>query len=349
VKTLALGIICLAILVLSAVASSTSTVNSTGTILSSSAGRWFDYIVIIMMENHGINATYGNACLGNCSYFNSLANTNGLAEQYDAGGVSGSLGDYIAFTSGDGSVPCNGGPIGSNCGPYNDVNIVDRIEKNHLTWKAYMEDYPGSGTGTAYSSGGCFISSSSSTGHYASIHNPFVYYKDIINSTSRCSKIVTANSVIPTQTACGTSTNPGTVETDDRLLSDLNSVANAANYSFLTPNTIDDLHDCGNGDVSLGNHYLELLIPQILNSTLFKTHRAALFVTYDEVDPFVGAARYMYTVWASNGPSLTKPAYKSVVQYNHYYALRTVLDNWRLSSINSTDAGLTYDMSEFFR
>jgi hypothetical protein len=338
--------ICLAILALGVVASSTSTVNSTGTILSSSAGRWFDHIMIIMLENHGINTTYGNACLGNCSYFNSFANTNGLAEQYDAGGVSGSLGDYIAFTSGDGSVICNGAPSGS-CGPYNDVNIVDRIEKNQLTWKAYMEDYPGSGTGSGHSTGGCFMSSS---GNYASIHNPFVYYQDIINSTNRCSRIVPANSVIPTQTACGTSTNPGTVETDDRLLNDLNSVTNAANYIFLTPNTIDDLHDCGNGDVSIGNHYLELLIPQILNSTLFKNknNRAALFVTYDEVDPFAGAARYMYTVWASNGPSLTKPAYKSVVQYNHYYALRTVLDNWRLSSINSTDARLTYDMSEFF-
>jgi hypothetical protein len=335
--------VCLAVLVLGSFASSTTTVNSTGTILSSSAGKWFDYVVIIMLENHGINTTYGNACLGNCSYFNSLANTNGLAEQYDAGGVSGSLGDYIAFTSGDGSVLCNGAPNGS-CGPYNDVNIIDRIEKNNLTWKAYMEDYPGSGTGSGYSAGGCFISSS---GLYAAIHNPFVYYRDIVNSTNRCSRIVRANSVIPAQTACGTSTNPGTVETDDLLLSDLNSVTNVANYVFLTPNTIDDLHDCG--DVSLGNHYLQRLIPQVLNSTLFKTKRAALFVTFDEVDPFAGAFRYMYTVWTSNGPSVTKSAYKSVVQYNHYYALKTVLDNWRLSSLNKTDAGLSYDMSEFFR
>jgi Phosphoesterase family len=346
VKTVSLSMICLAILVLGVFASSTTNVNSTGTILASSSGRFFDYVVIIMLENHGINTTYGNACLGNCSFFNSFANTNGLAEQYDAGGVSGSLGDYIAITSGDGSVVCNSAPSGS-CGPYNDVNIVDRIEKNHLTWKAYMEDYPGSGTGSGFSTGGCFISSSSGSGHYASIHNPFVYYQDIVNSTRRCSRIVPANSVIPTQTVCGTSTNPGTVETDDLLLKDLNSVANVANYSFLTPNTFDDLHDCG--DVSQGNHYLELMVPQILNSTLFKTKRAALFVTFDEVDPFAGAARDMYTVWASNGPSLTKAAYKSTVQYNHYYALRTVLDNWRLSSLNSTTAGLTYNMGEFFR
>ena len=320
-----------------------STITNTGSITS--GNRWFDYVVVIMLENHGINQTYGGQCNGNCTFFTSLANANGLAEQYNSGGVSGSLGDYIAITSGDGSVQCNNSP-GGGCGPYRDVNIVDRIEAKHLTWKAYMEDYPGSGSGSGYSSGGCFMTSS---GNYQSIHNPFVYYQDIVSSSQRCSKIVAANNFIPAQTACGTGSPPGPVETDDVLLNDLNSVSIAANYNFLTPNSVDDLHDCPSGDVSLGNHYLQLMVPQILNSTVFKTQRAALFITFDEVDPFVGNAHDQYTVWASFSSTVTRSAFKSIIQYNHYYALRTVEDNFGLSPMNTTDASLTYNMSEFFK
>ena len=344
-KILWTGLFCLATLVLGVFASSTATVSITGAISPARTGRWFDYVVVILLENHGINTTYGNACLGNCSFFNLLANTNGLAENYDKGGVPGSLGDYIAITSGDGSEHCNSSP--TTC-PFNDVNIVDRIEGKALTWRAYVEDYPSS-CGSSCSGGGCFTGSGSSPGFYSSIHNPFVYYKDVINNPSRCSKIVPANSVIPpTQSTCGSSIMPGTVETDDLLLSDLNSVTSAANYNFLTPNSIDDLHDCSTGDVSLGNHYLQQLIPQILNSTLFRTKSAALFVTFDEPDPFAGGTQNLYTVWASHGSSVTKSAYKSTQNYNHYFALRTIEDNWGLSPINSTDTAAG-NMGEFLK
>jgi len=209
-----------------------------------------------------------------------------------------------------------------------------------------VEDYPGSGSGSGYSSGGCFMGFSSR--HYTSNHNPFVYYQDILNNTSRCSRITPANSKFPTQTACGT---PLAVETDDFFLGELSNAASAVNYLFLTPNSIDDLHDdCTNGDVSLGNQYLQLLVPKILNSTLFRTTRAALFVTFDEVAPFVGVAPnnapYMYTVWASHSSSTTRSAYKSTQHYNHFSALKTVEDNWGFLYLTPSDATAT-NMSEF--
>ena len=188
-----------------------------------------------------------------------------------------------------------------------------------------------------------------SSGNYSSIHNPFIYYQDIVSSRQRCSRIVTANNSVPGQTPCGTGSPPGPVETDDVLLNDLSSVSTASNYNFLTPNSIDDLHDCPSGDVSLGNHYLQVMVPKILNSAVFKTQRAGLLITFDEVDPFVGNAHEQYTVWASFSSSITKSALKTNVQYDHLYALRTVEDNFGLAPMNTTDAGLTYDMSEFFK
>ncbi|TMI13883.1 hypothetical protein E6H35_05255, partial [Candidatus Bathyarchaeota archaeon] len=43
------------ILVSSTFATTTLNINNSGVV----GGKWFDYIVIIMMENHDINYTYG--------------------------------------------------------------------------------------------------------------------------------------------------------------------------------------------------------------------------------------------------------------------------------------------------
>lgn len=332
------------ILMSSTLASSSLNVGNSSNIVASSISKWFDYVVIILLENHSINQTYGSSCFGNCTFFDSLASTNALAENYDKGGVPGSLGDYIALTSGVGTVSTNGSPPDT----VPDVpNIVDRIEGGHLSWKAYMEDYPSS-CGSSCSAGGCFVSGSSTPGLYASIHNPFVYYRDIVNSTSRCSRIVPANSLIPPTQICGTSLAPGIVETDDLFLQDLKSASTSSNYMFLTPNTVDDVHDCM--DVSTPNLYLQRLIPSVLNSTLFRTKRAALFITYDEPDGFGASQQQLYAVWASYIASHTQPTFKSINHYTHFSFLRTIEDNWGfLPFFASTNDGTATDMGEFFR
>ena len=327
-------------------ASSLSVRNSVAITRSGLAGTWFDYIVVIVMENHGINATYGSSCMGDCLYFNNLANAYSLAKNYDKGGVPGSLGDYIALTSGVETVTCNGPP--PDCVP--DVaNIVDRIEGVHLSWRAYMEDYP-TNCAPSCSPGGCFVGSSfGGVGHYSSTHNPFVYYRDIVNSTGRCRLITPANSLIDSTQACGTPT--PIVETDDLFLKDLNSVVNASNYMFLTPNNFDNVHDCG-GPVSIGNAYLQRMIPRILNSTLFQTRRAAVFVTFDEPDPYRGTppndSSKLYTVWASYNSAHTKPTYQSIKPYNHFSSLKTVENNWGFPPFfTSKNDGPVPDMGEF--
>src|SRR5713101_6942121 len=87
------------VLVSSTLASTNLHINSSGVVSGPFVGRWFDYVVVIMMENHSINNTYGvsvppncwnsnsNTCLGNCTFFNSLANSNALARGYTDGGI----------------------------------------------------------------------------------------------------------------------------------------------------------------------------------------------------------------------------------------------------------------------
>src|SRR4029077_13476927 len=120
------------ILVSSTFASSTLSINNSGAVSNSYGGfgRWFDYVVVIMLENHSINYTYGasvapnswnstsQTCLGNCTYFDSLANQNAFGLSYTNTGVTdGSVSDYTAITSGDGSLnsACNNGPTAPGC------------------------------------------------------------------------------------------------------------------------------------------------------------------------------------------------------------------------------------------
>ncbi len=356
------------ILVSGALANTTLSV-SNSVYIPLTVGRWFDYVVVIMMENHFLNNTYGlsvlpnswnsnsKTCLGNCTYFNLLANSNGLAENYTIDSIqAGSLGDYIAITSGFGNTnpACNSNPPGSGgCTLLTNQNIVDTLENFGLSWKAYMEGY------TLQS--GCLNSDQGPPYYYRVSHNPFIYYKDIHDNMARCSNIVNANSHQANQTrASDTSVCwPQPVDDDDLFLKDLNSVTSASNYMFLTPNTADDAHDCN--DVSLSNAWMNRVIPQILSSALFMTKKAALFVTFDEPDctftaptspPCPSSAPQLYTVWASNSNNpTTVPGFKSLNPYTHYSALKTIEDNWNLPHlVPSTDGSpSTQNMQEFLR
>jgi hypothetical protein len=346
------------VLVSSTLASSTLSISNSG-IVAASAGQWFDYVVVIMLENHSINDTYykgvgPNPCIGNCTYFISFANTYGFAEGYDTDSIaSGSAGDYIAITSGIGNAPnsCNSGPKPPNtngCPLFTELNIVDRLENAGRSWKAYMEGMP--------QSSGC-VSIDNSATKYSVIHNPFVFYQTIRNNAQRCSNIVNANTVVNSQSNNGCW--PSALENDNVLINDLGSVSTASNYMWLTPNSIDDLHDCVTNDVSIGNAWMNEMIPQILNSFIFRTQRAALFVTFDEPDctftspsPCPPHAKQMYSVWASNQLNSNHPTllmHKSASAYNHYSLLRTIEDNWKLQPLIATADGSAKNMTEFFR
>jgi len=330
------------------------TFRNTTTITSLFPGRWFDYVVVIMLENHSINYTFDNgagSCLGNCTYYTNLANANGLAEGYTNTGSqsAGSVSNYVSITSGNGTLSpsCDKGVYPfelDGCSPLPIPNLVDRLEVAHLTWKAYMEGYP--------ITSGCYNKPTGGPNYYVPNHNPFIYYSDIQDNAARCSHIVPANSLDPrpinaTLPRCW----PITIENDDLFINDLNSIAGSSNYMFLTPNTIDDNHDCN--DVSVSNAWLQQIVPQILNSVLFRTKRAALFITFDEQNcTFTGcppAAPQLYTVWASNqtNPN-TKAAFKSTQSYTHFSALRTVEDNWALPPLVTSTDGIANNMQEFF-
>jgi len=274
-------------------------------------GTYFDFVVSILMENHGICdiLTY---CGGSAPFETQLANASGLATNYSPSPCGKSLADYLCLT-GASTFGCteNPNPNSDACTrlAWQSPNIVDRLVDAGLTWKAYMENMTsdcGSPAGTGY----------------VVRHNPFAYYGDIVTNATRCARVVPAG-------------------IDDRaLLDDLGSASNASNYMWLTPNLCNDMDVC---PVAAGDAYLSNLVPKILGSTVFTTERAALFITFDEAANGRGTPA-IYTVWS--GPA-AKVGYTSSVSYNHFSHLATVEANWNLPTLNTNDSGAR-NMSEFF-
>lgn len=81
--------------------------------------------------------------------------------------------NYIGLTSGSVHDVNHSNPIDLNV-----QNIVDLLESKNLSWKIYIEDYPGN----------CFADRS--FGLYERRHNPFISYTNIQKNPSRCSHIV---------------------------------------------------------------------------------------------------------------------------------------------------------------
>src|SRR2546426_4115647 len=110
-------------------------------------------------------------------------------------------------------------------------------------------------------------------------HNPFVYYGGIVGNEIRCARVVPAG------------------RADSALLSDLGSPSNASNYMWLTPNACNGMYYC---PVETGDAYLSHLVLPILTSNVFRTQRAALFLTFD-ADGGGSGRPNLLTVWA--GPA----------------------------------------------
>src|SRR5438552_2602631 len=212
------------------------------------ANRPFDYILIILMENKNFSQVNESS---SAPYLNQLARNYSLATQYTACDHP-SLPNYMCLTGGSNYFS------GLDCAPTScttsNSSIVDSVERSGLTWRAYMEDMPSP----------CYRGAK---GNYTYATNPFIYYTSIVNNSTRCAAHdIPANS--------GRKGLP-----DDNLVNALGSISTASNYMWLTPNLCDNMHNCS---ISQGDNYLSKLIPLILNSYIFRTQKAALFITFDE-------------------------------------------------------------------
>ena len=180
----------------------------------------FDHIVIIMFENKEFGSVIGNSL---APTYNKLAQDYTLLTQYYAV-THPSLPNYIALIGGD----IFG--IQSDCGNcfVDATSLPDLIEATGRTWKTYQEDMPRP----------CYLGDTNS---YVQKHNPFIYFNDIRQDTTRCERSIVPLTALQTDIASHS----------------------LPNFIFITPNICNDAHDCSLDvtDAWLANMLSQLIPP----------------------------------------------------------------------------------------
>jgi acid phosphatase len=184
------------------------------------------------------------------------------------------------------------------------ASIADQVEQSGRTWRAYMEKMPAPCTTT-------------DSGTYAQKHNPFVHYSVIVNDAQRCQSHVIPKTPLVTHLSTG----------------------DVANYTWITPDLCNDMHDCA---VSVGDTWLKKYVTAILASPAWDAN-SVIFITFDEGTSTTGGGGRIPLIVVSPrtraGTSVSAP-------YNHYNLLATIEEAWRLPRLGHAEGAAV--MSEFF-
>jgi hypothetical protein len=236
----------------------------------------FDHVVVVVFENKEASTVLGNPA---APTFNSYARRYASLTRYYAV-AHPSLPNYIALVSGS--------PRGirSNCTTciVAAPSVADTLAAAGKTWKVYAEGLPSPG----------FLGAS--RGRYAKKHNPFLYFRSVVKSPTRRTRIVPLHQL--------------TAELRIQALPD---------FAFVVPDLCNSMHDC---PVATGDLWLRRTV-----SPLLALPNTVVFVLFDEGSTSVRGGGH--TAALALGTAVRPGArYRAVT--SHYGVLRTVEDAWGL-------------------
>jgi phospholipase C len=208
------------------------------------AGRHFDQVVIVVLENEGTDQALADP------YIASLTRRAAWFSHYYAI-THPSFPNYLAIVAGT----TFGIDNDHRPAPLKGATIADRLEEKNLTWKAYAEDYPG----------GCYLGSGAGAGRlapgaaptelYVRKHVPLLAFASIESNPGRCAHVVGASQFMRDARA-----------------------GKLPNYSFYTPNMFNDGHDTS---LEASSKWLQGFI-HALESTVAMHQRTLVVITWDE-------------------------------------------------------------------
>lgn len=280
----------------------------------------FQHVFIIMMENTGFDSLIGNP---NAPWINAAAATYGVATNY-FGVAHPSQPNYIAATSGS-----TNGVANDNDTTINVSNIVDQLEAQGKTWKAYMQSLA--------LCNGNLLAHACGNQLYERKHNPFVSYQDVQTNPARMANIVDFSA----------------------FATDLAN-NNVPDYVWISPDQCNDMHGRGGpssdpcnfgnvqGLIATGDAFLSSTVSAIMSSQAW-TGNSVIFITWDESD-FTGSGPFGFGdtsgccdanpggghVLALTISHSDHSARTSDVAYNHFSMLATIEGGWHLGCLANT-------------
>lgn len=192
-------------------------------------------VFTIVMENHSASQVIGPDAM---PYLNSLAAGYGHATDYRSR-LRPSLPNYLVMTSGrDWGVRDDAYHLIDG-----DENVFAQMDRAGVPWRAYAESMGAP----------CRTSSS---GLYASRHNPAVYYRSVVGDRASCSSRVLDLSAMWSEVGSGS----------------------PPRYVWITPNLVSDAHD---GTLAQGDAWLASVVPWIMGTRAYRSG-GVIFILFDE-------------------------------------------------------------------
>jgi phospholipase C len=249
----------------------------------------FSRVFMVLFEN----TNYSDAMAQ--PHFKAFAKGGALLTNYLAIGHP-SEPNYIAMTAGS-----TFGITDDNVRTLSDSNIADLLEPNGKTWKAYAEDI-----NQSISCNPQKRANDPNYGHFLDRHVPFLTFKDINdNNKNRCiDHVVDAT----------------------ELQADIKN-NRLPDYSFYTPNALNDGHDTG---VAYADTWFGNTIMPLLKQSNFMTGTLVI-VLFDE-----SANDPNHVYFAMQG-SMVVPGSQTGVKYTHYNLLRTIENGLKVGNLGRND------------
>lgn len=250
--------------------------------------RTWSHVIWIWMENTSYRQIIGS---GDAPYINALAKRCGLATDFRSE-THPSLPNYLASVSG------TTGGVTSDCDPedcpQHAPTLFQQVRDAGGQWRVYAESMPEN----------C---ASSNEGRYAVRHTAAPYYRALAATCEAW------------QVPMGT--------TSSGALHDALAGGKLPAFSFVVPNTCNDMHDCS---VRTGDAWLSEWMSQILASPDYRSGGTAVFLTWDEGEDGSHGQSCLGGDYdeTCHIPTLvisppTQPGTRSGMLFTHYSMLRT--------------------------
>ena len=215
------------------------------------------HIFIVVEENQSYDDVIGNPDM---PYLNQLAAHGGLARQYYAN-THPSINNYFYLTAGHRGTSLPGFSADVFRGTVSGDNVASLLTKHSKTWKAYAEDLPSVG----------YVGDNQ--GLYAKRHNPFAYYRSVLDGKTP-SGANQRDQIVPFQ----------------QFTADWKS-GHLPDYSFLIPNLFDDAPTnsrtrrgaaCRDPEsLRVADHWLQANLKPVIETDSFRKD-SLLVVVFDE-------------------------------------------------------------------
>ena len=253
---------------------------------SAAGANAFQRVVVVVFENKSADKLFASP---DAPMFNHYAERGAVLSTYF--GVSHpSLPNYLALVSGSThgiTTDCTDCSVAAR-------NLADTLGRAGMSWKAYEEGLPTPGFEGAFA------------GRYAKKHDPFLYFRDVLERPERLKRVVPFS----------------------RWAHDL-AARSLPRFALVVPDLCHDMHDCS---IAAGDRWLRGFLPPLLKSSQLRG--GVVFIVFDESDDYTSPDGGQVPAIVV-GP-LVRPGSHSDRRFDHYSLLRTVEDGLGLPRLGKS-------------